>query len=70
MKYNPAIHHRRSIRLKGYDYSQQGAYFVTIVTHQPQCLFGEIVNGKINLNDGGKLPNNVGMIYPNIFQMR
>jgi putative transposase len=41
--YNPYIHHRRSIRLKGYDYSQPGAYFVTICTHHHECLFGEIV---------------------------
>jgi REP element-mobilizing transposase RayT len=43
MKYNPDIHHRRSIRLKGYDYSQAGAYFVTICVHDRECLFGEIV---------------------------
>jgi len=41
-KYNPAIHHRRSIRLKGYDYSQAGLYFVTICVHNRQCVFGEI----------------------------
>ena len=41
--FNPDIHHRRSIRLKGYDYSQPGAYFVTICTHRHECLFGEIV---------------------------
>ncbi|MCR4417999.1 MAG: transposase, partial [Ignavibacteria bacterium] len=39
MKYDPSKHHRRSIRLKGYDYSQAGAYFVTICTHNRQCLF-------------------------------
>lgn len=69
MKYNPDIHHRHSIRLKGYDYSQPGAYFVTIVTHQRQCLFGEIVNGKINLNDGGKIAeqfwNDIPKHFPN-----
>ena len=43
-KYN-----RRSIRLKIYDYSQPGAYFITIVTHNRQCLFGEIVNGEMRL---------------------
>lgn len=43
MKYQPDIHHRRSIRLKGYDYSQAGAYFVTICTYDRECLFGEIV---------------------------
>lgn len=43
MKFNPGIHHRRSIRLQGYDYSQTGAYFVTICVHDRECLFGEIV---------------------------
>ena len=43
MKYNPQIHHRRSIRLKGYDYSQAGAYFITICTHNRECRFGRIV---------------------------
>jgi len=46
----PQKHHRRSIRLKGYDYASAGAYFVTIVTHGRECLFGEIVNGQIQLN--------------------
>lgn len=43
MPYNPEIHHRRSIRLKGYDYSQAGLYFVTICTQNRECLFGNIV---------------------------
>jgi putative transposase len=43
-------HHRRSIRLKGYDYSQAGAYFVTIVAWQREMLFGEIVDGEMKLN--------------------
>jgi hypothetical protein len=55
MKYNPEIHHRRSIRLKHYDYSQPGAYFVTICTHNRECLFGEIVSGAMVLNDAGKM---------------
>ena len=55
MKYNPEYHHRRSIRLQGYDYSQTGIYFVTICTHQRQCLFGEIRNGKMILNQIGKI---------------
>ena len=54
MKYDSAIHHRRSIRLQGYDYSQAGAYFVTVCTQNRECLFGEIVNGEMLLNDAGK----------------
>jgi putative transposase len=55
MKYNPEIHHRRSIRLQGYDYSQPGAYFLTICTQDRECLFGEIVNGEMWLNNAGKM---------------
>lgn len=55
MKYNPAIHHRRSIRLQGYDYAQAGAYFVTIVAKHRACLFGEIVGGEMRLNRAGKI---------------
>ncbi|MBW4485540.1 MAG: hypothetical protein KME14_23645 [Tildeniella torsiva UHER 1998/13D] len=43
MKYDPNKHHRRSIRLKGYNYSAVGAYFITICTFQRQCLFGQVV---------------------------
>ena len=42
MPYNHGTHHRRSIRLKNYDYSQNGAYFVTLCAWQRECLFGEI----------------------------
>jgi hypothetical protein len=45
MKYNPEKHHRRSIRLKDYDYSQPGAYFVTICTQNQECLFGPPAGG-------------------------
>ena len=55
MKYNPQIHHRRSIRLKEYDYSQAGLYFITICTQNRACLFGEIENGEMILNDAGKM---------------
>jgi len=55
MKYNPELHHRRSIRLNGYDYSRAGAYFVTVCTQNRECLFGEIVNGEMVLNDAGRM---------------
>lgn len=55
MKFDPQKHHRHSIRLKGYDYSQPGAYFVTICTHNRAHLFGEIVNGVMRLNEYGKI---------------
>jgi REP element-mobilizing transposase RayT len=44
-----------SIRLPGYDYSQPGAYFITICTHNRQCLFGNIVDREIMLNEFGEL---------------
>jgi len=53
MKYNQSIHRHR-IRLKGYDYSQAGMYFVTISVQDRQCLFGKIADDKIILNDVGK----------------
>ena len=53
IKYNPSIHHRRSIRLKEYDYSQPGAYFITICTHNKQCRFGKVFDGDMVLNELG-----------------
>jgi putative transposase len=55
VKYNPDKHHRRSIRLKGYDYSQNGAYFVTICTWQRQSLFGDIVSSEMQLSRYGEI---------------
>ncbi len=53
MPYNPQIHHRRSIRLQEYDYSQEGLYFVTICVHNRKPLFGEIIDGTMQLNNAG-----------------
>jgi REP element-mobilizing transposase RayT len=50
MAYDPHRHHRRSIRLQGYDYSQPAAYFVTICTHGRVGLFGEVVDGIMRPN--------------------
>ncbi|HEY9867056.1 MAG TPA: transposase [Candidatus Obscuribacterales bacterium] len=58
MPYNPQIHHRRSIRLKGYDYTQPGGYFVTICTKEKQCLFGDIVQRKMRFNSLGAIAFN------------
>jgi len=59
MKYNPDIHHRRSIRLRGYDYSVAGVYFVTVCTQERECLFGEIVAGEMQMNDAGRMVESV-----------
>lgn len=53
--YDPHKHHRRSIRLKGFDYAQVGAYFVTICTQRREAFFGEIVNGDMKVNDAGAM---------------
>ena len=55
MTYDPQRHHRRSIRLKGYDYSRPGAYYVTICAQNRECLFGGIVDGRTQLFDPGKI---------------
>jgi REP element-mobilizing transposase RayT len=54
MNQDPTRHHRRSLRLPAYDYAQAGAYFVTMVAHQRQCLFGEIVDGRVVKNGYGE----------------
>lgn len=67
MIFDAKKHHRRSVRLKGYDYAQPGGYFVTIVTHQRECVFGEIVDGEMCLNDLGKVvKQTVGETYSQI----
>jgi len=48
-------HHRRSIRLKGYDYSQTGYYFVTICTRNRECILSNVVDGKMQLSKIGEL---------------
>jgi putative transposase len=55
MESNPVIPRRKSIRLKEYDYSQAGGYFVTIVTQGREYLFGEIVDGEMVLNEAGRM---------------
>jgi putative transposase len=55
MTYDPDRHHRRSIRLKGHDYSLPGAYFVTICTHERECSLGEITNGHMQLTEDGEI---------------
>ena len=54
-RHNSDRHHRRSIRLRGYDYSSYGAYFLTICTHQQTMLFGEIIDGEMALNGLGRI---------------
>ena len=50
--------HHRSIRLLDYDYTRPGVYFVTVVTYQRECLFGDVISGKIVLSEWGSLAKN------------
>lgn len=59
IRYAPEKHHRRSIHLKDYDYSQSGAYFITICIQNRKCLFGEIINSEMRLNDGRRMVQTV-----------
>jgi putative transposase len=55
MGINPVVFDRQSIRLRGYDYSQPGAYFITVCTHQRQPLFGHITDGIMHRNTAGAM---------------
>jgi putative transposase len=67
MPYNPNIHKRKSIRLKGYDYSQEGLYFITLCVHERKYLFGKIENGEMILNDAGQMAHQCWLDIPNHF---
>jgi putative transposase len=64
MNHNPDRHHRRSIRLSGYDYSQAGAYFVTVCAKDRACLFGEVADGVMRPNDAGRMVADVWVALP------
>ncbi len=72
-KFDPHQHHRRSIRVKGYDYTEPGAYFVTIITYRRDPLFGKIENGitpyegNVVLNDFGKIADECWRAIPEHF---
>ena len=59
MTYSSDRHRRRSIRLKGYDYRQAGAYFVTICTQDRECVLGDVSDGIVRLNDAGRMAQSV-----------
>ena len=65
--YDPQRHHRRSIRLPGYDYTQPGAYFITIVTHEQAHWFGRVVDGKMKLNAFGRAAEQCWRAIPDHF---
>jgi len=70
MKYHPEKHHRRTIRLRGYDYAKAGAYFITIVTQNREHIFGEIANGELMMNENGEIAKQywleIPLHFPNV----
>jgi putative transposase len=66
-RFDPQNHTRKSIRIKEYDYTQPGAYFVTIVTFQRDCLFGEIKDEIMILNAIGKIADECWRVIPEHF---
>jgi putative transposase len=68
MTYNPAIHHRRSIRLKGYDYAKPGFYFITICIHdRKRPLFGEVRHGAMVSTPFGEIAQAQWQAIPSRF---
>jgi putative transposase len=55
MSYDREKHHRRSVRLKGYDYAEAGAYFITICAQDRGCVFGDIADGQVRLGPAGEV---------------
>lgn len=70
MTLNPDIHHRRSIRLKDYDYSSESGYYLTIDTNNRECMFGEVTNEEMIPNEAGLVVRKCWLeipdFYPNV----
>ncbi|QQR80538.1 MAG: transposase [Deltaproteobacteria bacterium] len=67
MYFDPFKHHRKSYRYKNYDYTTQGAYFVTICTNNREYLFGNILDRRMHLSTHGQIIKNVWDQMPNHF---
>jgi len=65
--YDPSIHHRRSIRLRGHNYAGRGVYFVTVCVANQRSLFGTVGNGRMALNDAGRIAAKCWRDIPNHF---
>ncbi|MEX0804897.1 MAG: hypothetical protein WD688_16505 [Candidatus Binatia bacterium] len=59
---------RRSIRLQGYDYSPAGAYYITVCTRNRECLFGNVVDGQMQLNEAGQIIQSVWNGLPQFYE--
>ncbi|GAB4506420.1 MAG: transposase [Anaerolineales bacterium] len=68
MKYDPDKHHRRSIRLKGYDYSQGGAYAITVCIRNRECILGEVVGDRVALSALGTKAQELWLAIPGRFE--
>ncbi len=66
-RYDPAKHHRRSIRLSGHDYAAGGTYFVTINTAERRKRFGTLVNGRMAHNEAGRMAADCWRAIPDHF---
>jgi REP element-mobilizing transposase RayT len=66
-RFNPDIHHRRSVRLKGFDYSQPAAYFITICTRDRVSSLGDVVEGVATLSAAGSIVQNIWDSLPDRF---
>ena len=66
MRHDAENHHRRTLRLPGYDYTQAGAYFVTVVARNRECLFGEVVDGEMRLNALGEIVRDEWLQSPTV----
>jgi REP element-mobilizing transposase RayT len=67
MPYDREKHRRRSIRLPSYDYTSDGAYFVTICVHGGACLLGEVIDGDMQLSDWGRIASDCWHVIPEHF---
>ena len=65
MNRREGTHHHRSIRIKGYDYARPGAYFITVCTRNREFMFGAVVNGKMRLNELGRIVESTWRDLPN-----
>lgn len=68
MPYDPEKHHRRSIRVKGYDYASPGGYFITIRIQHGLCLLGEVMDGAMQLNEAGRMVEATWSSLPETFE--
>ncbi len=68
MNPNPSLPHRKNLRIPEFDYSQPGAYFVTIVTQDRRPLFGQIVDGEMVLNEAGRMVTGIVEEIPQHYQ--